>query len=149
MSHTNGAPPPRVERIEDVGTSEIRELSPTHPRRAARKDEDGKPLTAKFSPPAEMLSRLDELRKKEPVKFVYAVHSIADRLRELTEKSERMNPALVKIAEQFAAAGKVGDLSPFGRGADLAKPEAANATPTMREVLDEIRTAAPPPDEPD
>jgi len=150
VSHTTGTPPPRVERgvverIEDVGASEIRELAPDHPRRVQKAAEGGAAMTTKFSPPAEMLSRLDDLRKREPVKFVYAVHSIADRLRELAEKSERMNPALVKLAEKFAASAHVGDLSPFGRGGDLAKPEAVTATPTMQEVLEEIRTAAPQP----
>lgn len=140
MGQSSGAPP-----VGGVAESHIRELAP--PRRSPdagpspwSSEEVQPPVTTSFSPSAEMLSRLEDLRRQEPVRFVYAVHTIADRLRELAEKAERMNPALLRLAEKFEAASRVGDLGPLKPGAELGKVHAA---PVISDVLEHIPPLPP------
>lgn len=135
MGQSSGAPP-----VRGIAESHIRELAP--PRRSPEagqspwSTEEAQPaVTTSFSPSAEMLSRLEDLRRREPVRFVFAVHTIADRLRELAEKAERMNPALLKLADKFELASKVGDLGPLKPGAELGKVQAA---PVISDVLEHI-----------
>lgn len=80
---------------------------------AASGDNAARADSAKFSGPAEFLSKLQELKETDPEKFKELVQSAADQLKSAAESEtdERARKMLTTLADKIASVADSGDLS--------------------------------------